>query len=1771
MGSENIATLITLGSGQTAAQAIEAIYQSALRRGADATGLSFFEAQFDSGTTLNSIRDTLVSSAEATSFVDPIVRLYEVAFGRQADDTGLTNWVASLRGGASLESITASFADSQEFTNRFGTTTDRSAFVESLYVNGLGRASDEAGKANWVASTLTSGQLLLSFSESAESVARLDSATTSFLANLVDGVATDTSASLTAITETVTVLTINTGRVVDGPLAGATIFIDTNGNGVLDDGEVSTISDATGGFQLTGGTGSLVSIGGTDISTGLAFSGSLSAPAGSTVLSPLTTLITQIAAQSGTSAADAEATVKAALGLDSSIDLANFDPFATISSSSATDAAKETALLVQAAAAKIANLVVQTAAVSSAATGSTTAAGITDAFASLATTLAAAGSGTTVDLTDATTIAGIISTALQTSATTQGITLDSAAVSTFASSTSTVTAANNLQVDTAVSGGGTVLARLTTTIQVQIVAQSSAADAIGAATTSGDFTAATADFTGDSLTTAISSTTVTDADGDGVDDSTITTTTTTTTTTTVTLITATVSSSTTITLSGTSNGAIVVDLTQAGSAAVTDGGSAVTLDESSFSYTQGTTDIVNVGTATLSANFSVTGIAANNDTVNIAGNTITGTFALDSGTDVLIATTGANITGINSGSATTAESLTLTGAVTMTAAQNNAFSGTITAGGGSDQITISDTANANVLANIETYVLASGGALTVTASQEAVNVTGQSGNETVTVAGLTVTGTYALGSGTDILIATNGADIKGINSGGATTAETLTLTGSATMTVAQHNAFTTFTASGGSDTIVLSNVGTITGKSGIESYTLANGTNTMTLSAAQTGTVAGGTGADAFTSTIAIMTAITSLNGAGNTGDSLTMSDAGTVTVVAAVTNIETLVLANGTNTVALNAAGAFTAITGGTGADSVALTNLVVGGAVSLGAGADNITAATEALIEGASSTFVGGADADTLTFAATQTYANLVLTSVSQFETLDLGVVGGASTVTSFASGVTTLIGSTATADIVINMTAAQLEALTTITSASALNSFSIVTSDGGGITVNLADTTFTTLANVDLINVSASSGATVTIDEDLAVTFGAGADTLNITGAITATSTIVLAGSADTVNVSVADGIVTATDIASSTTNNILNISADVTTAALNIGTNMDIFVTVNFTVNQVSGGNVITINNAATTVTAVGGDFLLGTGGDTFTASGSNVNVVTGGTGNDIITGGSGADTLDGGAGDDKFVYSTAAALFSGTALVDTITGNTGSADTIAIDSTGGAFTIDNTVTFAEATTVESITANAASANVYSITLNDNVAARGIVTVDLSADTNATGANVIDVSAETATAYTLTGSAGVDTITGGTGGDTIVGSTGADVLAGGGGNDTFNYTATLAEGLSGAGGSITGNAGTNILNITSATTGLVDADFANISLVQTLTLTGANTIVLGSNADSTGIVTITAGAGATNITAAGTKALNATAMAEANTLTLAGAADFTITGLQSDITGGSSTGTLAITLVADVTDNALAIVTGTGNVTVSGGGASGDTITVTGLATASQTFSAAGSGAVFNITGGANAQTITGSAQADTIVGGAGADTIASGGGGDTITGGAAADAMTGGTGVDTFTWTGTASAAIATETGATAGTDNDFSLGTIGDRVSSFTSASDKLNFAGALVTNAVGTETDTLLTIAAAGTVTNTARYVEITTSQSDGTMGVAITLLDGLTTTAVAVGDSFIAFIHDGTNGYLYLIEEAGTTDTISASEVTLIGQIALVTDVANGDFASF
>jgi Ca2+-binding RTX toxin-like protein len=115
------------------------------------------------------------------------------------------------------------------------------------------------------------------------------------------------------------------GKAEDGYLAGATIFADTNHDHVLSPHEAVTTTDDQGNFTLAPGAAPLIAIGGTDIATGLAFKGFLSAPSGATVITPLTTLV-QVLTESGV--ADPVAKVLQVFHLPAGTDLLHIDPVA---------------------------------------------------------------------------------------------------------------------------------------------------------------------------------------------------------------------------------------------------------------------------------------------------------------------------------------------------------------------------------------------------------------------------------------------------------------------------------------------------------------------------------------------------------------------------------------------------------------------------------------------------------------------------------------------------------------------------------------------------------------------------------------------------------------------------------------------------------------------------------------------------------------------------------------------------------------------------------------------------------------------------------------------------------------------------------------------------------------------------------------------------------------------------------------------------------------------------------------------------------------------------------------------------------------------------------------------------------------------------------------------------------------------------------------------------------------------------------------------------
>ena len=133
---------------------------------------------------------------------------------------------------------------------------------------------------------------------------------------------------------------VTEGYVIDGYVTNAFVFRDEDGDGIYDaaDGEATAYTDSTGKYTLGGSASASVVMdpnqdpeGRTAIdldNPNEAFTSVLKAPAGSTVVTPLTTLVQQIV-ETGVTAEVAEAAVKTALGITGDVDLTTLDPIAS--------------------------------------------------------------------------------------------------------------------------------------------------------------------------------------------------------------------------------------------------------------------------------------------------------------------------------------------------------------------------------------------------------------------------------------------------------------------------------------------------------------------------------------------------------------------------------------------------------------------------------------------------------------------------------------------------------------------------------------------------------------------------------------------------------------------------------------------------------------------------------------------------------------------------------------------------------------------------------------------------------------------------------------------------------------------------------------------------------------------------------------------------------------------------------------------------------------------------------------------------------------------------------------------------------------------------------------------------------------------------------------------------------------------------------------------------------------------------------------------------
>jgi hypothetical protein len=331
--------------------------------------------------------------------------------------------------------------------------------------------------------------------------------------------------------------------------------------------------------------------------------------------------------------------------------------------------------------------------------------------------------------------------------------------------------------------------------------------------------------------------------------------------------------------------------------------------------------------------------------------------------------------------------------------------------------------------------------------------------------------------------------------------------------------------------------------------------DTMTAAAAAgvlNGTIDGALGLDTLNLTLATQGLLTGLTAAGATTTALTNVEALNVTVTASTNvlalgtlpaTLQTLTVtgtdsngaltatfgaANQTVTVTNTAATTASTITFGDFANQRATTgsgadvfNTIARDGISANGGLGNDTFNISDVLafdnDAIAVTIAGGDGTDAITFAnglvVTVDLSDTTDATISGIETINLGTVGTGTSAITLPAGtaIRTLTGTTGATNgnqfINATMTAAQLNALTTITSGATAGTFVITVSDTTGpVVVDLSDTTFTTTANHagtgDLINfgnVLTGNSVTVTTGINILIAGGqsATADVLNYVG--------------------------------------------------------------------------------------------------------------------------------------------------------------------------------------------------------------------------------------------------------------------------------------------------------------------------------------------------------------------------------------------------------------------------------------------------------------------------------------------------------------------------------------------------------------------------------------------------------------------------------------------------------------------------------------------------
>ena len=169
---------------------VKKFYQGILDRAPDAAGLSAWTATYENGIlSYPQIEAAIIASPEVQNYVVPIITLYQAAFNRVPDQAGLAQWVQAYESGTSLATIAQDLLSSPETQRTYGASVSainasadaKLAFTQSLYQNVLGRQGTAAEIGSWANSSQSAAQILLGVATSKEAAQTNAAAVNQFL------------------------------------------------------------------------------------------------------------------------------------------------------------------------------------------------------------------------------------------------------------------------------------------------------------------------------------------------------------------------------------------------------------------------------------------------------------------------------------------------------------------------------------------------------------------------------------------------------------------------------------------------------------------------------------------------------------------------------------------------------------------------------------------------------------------------------------------------------------------------------------------------------------------------------------------------------------------------------------------------------------------------------------------------------------------------------------------------------------------------------------------------------------------------------------------------------------------------------------------------------------------------------------------------------------------------------------------------------------------------------------------------------------------------------------------------------------------------------------------------------------------------------------------------------------------------------------------------------------------------------------------------------